>query len=456
MQRLLLVDDDSSFTSAVTPLIQHMGFEVDVASSVNEARSLLARNQYYTLFLDLMLPDGSGFDVLKSVPLDRSPDQVVFVTGHSAIQSMVEHLAGPEVTYLVKPIELSQLEAILKPKTTAAPATYERHFDVLVGESPAMQQLYEMIVKVARTRANVLIQGESGTGKELVAQAIHNASGSEGPLVAANCGAISAELIGSELFGHEKGAFTGAVGRKPGLFERANEGTLFLDEVTEMPIEQQPNLLRVLETGNVTRLGGTSEFSVSCRVVSATNRTSEEIAEGNHLREDIYFRLAVFPLQLPPLRQRREDIPLLAQAFLDQMNAEYETSYELDPATIDTLMRYDWPGNVRELRHALHRAFILSERDQKTLTLPQQLGSPFGQMQVSTENLASETTSPESMSTSPPAPQAGRTIEEMERELIGNTLDAVNGNKTKAAEMLGISLKTLYNRLNQYKQEEPA
>lgn len=446
MQRLLLVDDDSSFTSAVTPLIAHMGFEVDVAANVKEARSCLARNKYRTLLLDLMLPDGSGFDVLKSLPLDRKPDQVAFVTGHSATQSMVEHLAGPDVTYLVKPIELAQLETLLNPKTPATPTRYKRHFDVLVGESPAMQQLYDMIAKVARTQANVLIQGESGTGKELVAQAIHNASESEGPLVAANCGAISAELIGSELFGHEKGAFTGAIARKPGLFERANEGTLFLDEVTEMPIDQQPNLLRVLETGKVTRLGGTTEFNVACRVVSATNRTSEEIARGDTLREDIYFRLAVFPLQLPPLRQRREDIPLLAQAFLDQMNEEYETHYVLSPAVIDSLMRYDWPGNVRELRHALHRAVILSDRDQESLTLPQQLGSPFGQVETMQTEVAPAV----------PTLQAGQTIEEMERELIASTLDAVNGNKTQAAEMLGISLKTLYNRLNQYKQEELA
>ncbi|WP_299582622.1 sigma-54 dependent transcriptional regulator [uncultured Microbulbifer sp.] len=446
MQRVLLVDDDKDFTSAVSPLIENMGFAVDVADRVSEARSYLARNRYHTLLLDLMLPEGSGFDVLDALPLDRTPDKVAFVTGHSAIRSMVDHLAGPNMTYLVKPIEIQQLQDLLLRKRESAPATYERHFGVLVGESPAMQALYDMIGKVAQTQANVLIQGESGTGKELVAQAVHNASAAQGPLVAANCGAISAELIGSELFGHEKGAFTGAVARKPGLFERANEGTLFLDEVTEMPIDQQPNLLRVLETGKVTRLGGTTELDVSCRVVSATNRSNENIADGGHLREDIYFRLAVFPLQLPPLRDRKQDIPLLAQSFIDQMNEEYATAYALDDKILASLQSYDWPGNVRELRHTLHRAFILSDRNQNTLSLPPQLGSPFGRSATTTE----QTQSSDSSSNL----QAGTTIEAMEKRLIANTLEAVDGNKKQAADMLGISLKTLYNRLNQYKQSE--
>ncbi|GAB2878386.1 sigma-54-dependent transcriptional regulator [Microbulbifer echini] len=446
MQRVLLVDDDKDFSSAVSPLIENMGFAVDVADRVSEARSYLARNRYHTLLLDLMLPEGSGFDVLDALPLDRTPDKVAFVTGHSAIRSMVDHLAGPNMTYLVKPIEIQQLQDLLLRKRESAPATYERHFGVLVGESPAMQALYDMIGKVAQTQANVLIQGESGTGKELVAQAIHNASAAQGPLVAANCGAISAELIGSELFGHEKGAFTGAVARKPGLFERANEGTLFLDEVTEMPIDQQPNLLRVLETGKVTRLGGTTELDVSCRVVSATNRSNENIADGGHLREDIYFRLAVFPLQLPPLRDRKQDIPLLAQSFIDQMNEEYATAYALDDKILASLQSYDWPGNVRELRHTLHRAFILSDRNQNTLSLPPQLGSPFGRSATTTE----QTQSSDSSSNL----QAGTTIEAMEKRLIANTLEAVDGNKKQAADMLGISLKTLYNRLNQYKQSE--
>ncbi|MDN3641049.1 sigma-54 dependent transcriptional regulator [Simiduia curdlanivorans] len=450
MHRVLLVDDDESFTRATKALIEHLGFKVDTAGDVKSARDYLTRFKYHTLLLDLMLPEGSGFDVIEGLPIDRTPDQIAFVTGHSAIKSMVKHMAGPDVTYLIKPIDLSQLQTLLAPKKTAVDAGYEYHFGSLVGESEPMQALYEVINRVAKTGANVLIQGESGTGKELVAQAIHAASGAQGPLVAANCGAISAELIGSELFGHEKGAFTGAVARKPGLFERANHGALFLDEVTEMPLEQQPNLLRVLETGKVTRLGGTEELTVDCRVISATNRSHNELAQGQYLREDIYFRLAVFPIELPPLRQRKSDIPLLCQAFLDQLNEQHGTAFSLDQASMDTLCRYDWPGNVRELRHALHRAFILSDQANPHLSLPAQLGSPFANSAARNTNADTE---PREEQTGGSDLAVGTTIEAMERELINNTLAAVDGDKPKAAELLGISLKTLYNRLKQYKQE---
>jgi DNA-binding NtrC family response regulator len=296
-----------------------------------------------------------------------------------------------------------------------------------------------MIERVAGSSANVLIQGQSGTGKELVARAIHNATGCEGPFVAANCGAIPTELIASELFGHEKGAFTGANARKIGLFERAHGGTLFLDEVTEMPLDLQPNLLRALETGTITRVGGTEEIEVKCRVLSATNRTRDELATKQYLREDIYFRLAVFPLELPPLQQRKEDIPLLAQSFLEEFNQEQNTAYQLDEASMARLEQYSWPGNVRELRHAIQRAHILTSPDSEILLLPDDLGSPF----------ASETKQPGAL-------QAGQTIEEVQRQLILETLKATAGNKPDAADMLGISLKTLYNRLNQYEQAADA
>ncbi|WP_439134993.1 sigma-54-dependent transcriptional regulator [Pseudomaricurvus sp.] len=442
MQKVLLVDDDESFVQATQALLQNLGHEVDVAHSVTTAKTALSRQKYNTLLLDLMLPDGSGFDILNALPIDRTPSRIAFVTGHSAIKSIIKSMAGPGVSYLLKPVTLEQLEHLVGSSTpsSASRVSYTRHYGVLVGESEPMQTLYRHIDKVAQTQANVFIQGESGTGKELIASAIHAASQAQGPLVSANCGAITKDLIGSELFGHEKGAFTGAIARKPGLFERANHGTLFLDEITEMDIDQQPNLLRVLETGLVTRLGGSEEMPVACRVVSATNRTAEELAEGHFLREDIYFRLAVFPLQLPPLRERREDIPLLCQAFLDDFNEEYSTHLTLDDETLNTLTGYNWPGNVRELRHALHRAVILADKDQTTLTLPDNLGSPFGK--------------PVEQSSDKGNLQPGKTIESMEKELISMTLDSVDGDKPKAADMLGISLKTLYNRLNQYKERE--
>lgn len=444
LQKVLLVDDDDSFTQATQMLLEGLGHQVDTAGCVESAKAQLARQKYHTLLLDLMLPDGSGFDILNGLPLDRTPENIAFVTGHSAIKSIIKSMTGPGVSYLLKPVTLQQLEQLVSSASTrAAPKiSYTRHFGVLVGESEPMQTLYRHIEKVAQTHANVLIQGESGTGKELIAKAIHNASAAEGPLVTANCGAISSELIGSELFGHEKGAFTGAVAQKPGLFEQSNHGTLFLDEITEMPMDLQPNLLRVLETNRVTRVGGTSELPVNCRVISATNRSHAELAEGHYLREDIYFRLAVFPLQLPPLRERKEDIALLCQAFLDDFNGEYDTHFTLDDAALNTLCTYSWPGNVRELRHALHRAVILSDNDQTYLTLPENFGSPFGRQADVNPSVTNNI-------------QPGTTIEDMEQQLITMTLESVNGDKPKTADMLGISLKTLYNRLNQYKEKEP-
>lgn len=296
-----------------------------------------------------------------------------------------------------------------------------------------MAELYKLIERVSRTKANVMLLGESGAGKEVVAAAIHAASQSDGPYIATNCGAFSKELIGSELFGHEKGAFTGAVGKKEGVFEQAEGGTLFLDEITEMPIDMQPNLLRVLENKVVIRLGGTKTIPVNCRVVSATNRKMEEIAESKVLREDIYFRLAVFPITIPPLRERREDIALLATYFIDEFNKDNGTHFEWEESQLDTLTAYDWPGNVRELRHFVHRAGIMSDPDKSEIELPKTIESPFAKKQSTAPSLA-----------------AGRTIEDVEKELIYATLEKVNGNKTLAADMLGISTKTLYNRLHTY------
>jgi DNA-binding NtrC family response regulator len=339
--------------------------------------------------------------------------------------------------YLVKPLEREDIEKALTRKSnikkSSKPSTIKRHFDCLIGESPAMQALYLMIERVANTSANVMLMGESGVGKEVVATAIHKASQAQGQLVTTNCGALSKELIGSELFGHEKGAFTGAIAKKEGVFERAQNGTLFLDEVTEMPIDMQPNLLRVLESKKVTKVGGITEIPVNCRVVSATNRSMESIAQDNVIREDIYFRLAVFPIQIPSLRERKEDIPLLANAFLEELNAENGCRYVWTDAQIERLKAFDWPGNVRELRHSVHRAFIMSDPNSDQIQLPNSFESPFSSVKKSTNNVA-----------------PGQTIEDVEKELIRITLENVNGNKTVAAEMLGISTKTLYNRLHAY------
>ncbi|GAB56540.1 transcriptional regulatory protein zraR [Glaciecola punicea ACAM 611] len=446
MKSVLLIDDDPEFTQVASHIIEFLGHIVSVAESVEEAKQWLQNNEFDHLLIDFMLPDGSGLHVYEALKNKARMPRVTFITGNPQIKSAINHIAGPGVNYLMKPIEREDLESVLTPKkhartkapikTTSTPpknALPNLHFGCLMGESALMKTLYKMIERVAPSHANVMLMGESGVGKELVAEAIHNASLSQGDLIATNCGGLSKELIGSELFGHEKGAFTGAIGQKKGVFERASGGSLFLDEVTEMPIDMQPNLLRVLETKRVNRVGGTQEILVNCRIISATNRTLDQIANEHILREDIYFRLAVFPIEIPPLRKRKDDISLLANAFLTQLNTEHNEHFVLSPAQIDILTSHDWPGNVRELRHSLHRAFIMSEPGSKTLELPSTFDSPFSQK-----------------SHKPSVMSAGNTIEEVEKSLIYATLDEVGGNKTTAAEMLGISTKTLYNRLHAY------
>ena len=298
-----------------------------------------------------------------------------------------------------------------------------------------MHELYRMIERVGETSANVLLMGESGAGKEVVANAIHYAAKTAGQFVATNCGALTNDLISSELFGHEKGAFTGAVSAKAGVFEQAKEGTLFLDEVTEMPIEHQPTLLRALETNSIVRVGGVKQIPINCRVVSATNRTEAELAEKQVLREDIYFRLAVFPIKVPALRERKDDIELLARLFLSQLNEQNGTQRLINDQQLERLVQYDWPGNVRELKHAIHRAFIMVDPASQLITLPDDFSSPFSKKSTSSTNHVMA---------------AGYTIESVEKELILVTLKELKGDKPQAAKMLGISLKTLYNRINKY------
>jgi len=433
---VLLVDDDKRFLDATVQLLSLLGHNVTAADSVAQARDLISKNVYTHLILDLILPDGSGLHLLEVLPA-QNKTKITFITGHPSIKFIVKKLYGSNISYLIKPIDLQQLESLFEVNTPvpAKPdSSNNLHFNYLIGESAPMKYLYEMIERVAATKANVLLLGESGVGKEMVAEAIHYASQAEGRYVAANCGAFSRELINSELFGHEKGAFTGATHRKTGVFEQANKGTLFLDEITEMPLDLQPNLLRALETQKVTRLGATTSVDVECRVVSATNRTEQDIAVSGCLREDLYFRLAVFPIYIPPLRTRKEDIPLLVQYFLAGFNQEYGGEISINDISMKRLMDYDWPGNVRELRHAIHRAYIMADQHQKLLVLPENLTSPFSK--IAHQHQAGI--------------RVGKTVEEVERELIESTLEHFDGDKKQAADILGISLKTLYNRLNSY------
>jgi DNA-binding NtrC family response regulator len=302
----------------------------------------------------------------------------------------------------------------------------------MVGASDVMQRAYDLIVRVAPTASTVLIVGETGTGKELVAETIHQLSRrSSEPFLPINCGAVSATLIESELFGHERGSFTGAERRYKGIFERAHGGTLFLDEITEMPMELQVRLLRVLETGSVTRVGGDQPIAADVRVLAATNREPGKAVHDGKLREDLLYRLNVFPIEVPPLRERDGDIALLAQHFLEQLNKSAGTAKSLTPAALEQLEKYPWPGNVRELKNAIERAHIIATDRIDAESLPLR---------------ASATAATEPAAALP----VGSSIAEVEQQLIVATMERCGGNKTKAAEILGISLKTLYNKLSGY------
>ena len=307
-------------------------------------------------------------------------------------------------------------------------------FGALYGESKPMQRLFELIARVAPTRASVIISGESGTGKEAVARAIHDMSKQNGkPFIAVNCGAIPANLIEAELFGHERGSFTGAVRMHKGCFERAAGGTLFLDEVTEMPQDMQVKLLRVLETGRFCRIGGDQEIEASVRIIAATNRCPPIAVETGQLRADLLYRLAVFPIEVPALRDRGNDIDLLAQLFLDQLNAEDRAQKKFSAASRRFLREHRWPGNVRELKNVVQRAYILAD-------------------EVLDVSAAAGPTKPAAIDGDCVAVLLGSKLADAERSLIFATLDRCRGNKTRAAQVLGVSLKTLYNRLNEYRK----
>ena len=448
MPHALLIDDDPTVLSAFAELIAHEGFKTSTAGTLAEARALISEESVIDVVLcDLFLPDGSGMDLLKEL---QGSTQVILITGHASIDTAVEALRMGVSDYLTKPIDIARLKAvlanILRTQHLQAEIGNLRgelrklgHFGQLIGASPAMQTIYDMISRVAPTEATVLLTGESGTGKEVVAQTVHDLSRrSQEPFLPLNCGAVSPNLIETELFGHERGSFTGADRLHKGYFERASGGTLFLDEITEMPFELQVKLLRVLETGTVIRIGGEKPIPVDVRVIAATNRRPEEAVAQGKLREDLLYRLRVFPLDLPPLRERGDDIERLADHFLQLLNKEHGTQKTFARATLQRFRGHNWPGNVRELKNLVHRAFILSDAEIAPTCLPPQL-----------EVEASEDPSQTRLHFT-----VGIPLAEADRRLILATLDEYGGDKRKAAAVLGISLKTLYNRLNEYRVEE--
>jgi DNA-binding NtrC family response regulator len=439
----LLVEDDKPSLVALEKLVQAQGFDTIPVRTLEQARKEIEGRPLDLAILDLDLPDGSGMDLIEQ--LDRGlQTEIIIVTGHGSIDSAVEALHSGVVDYLTKPLDVQRFERVLASiKRTLAlhrEVTQLREnlrrmgrFDQLVGSSPAMQVVYDLITKVAPSPTTVLITGETGTGKDAIAETIHRMSRrAEAPFVAVNCGAIQPNLIESELFGHEPGSFTGATKMRRGLFEQADGGTLFLDEITEMPLDLQVKLLRVLERKEIYRVGGEKAIKTDVRLLAATNRSPEKAVEDGKLREDLFYRLKVFPIHVPPLRERDNDVELLAGYFLSRLNEEASESKKFEPAALDRLRTHDWPGNVREVRNVVERAFILS-------------GDRITADVVQVESAG------EGPSAGPGlAVQVGMSIAAVEKRLILATLEDMGGNKVRAAETLGISLKTLYNRLNSY------
>lgn len=373
MRDILIVDDDLATSAGLADVVESWGFEPQTAATLEAARAAIANRVPDLVILDLQLPDGSGIDLLSEVKSDLPDLPVVMLTGHATVDTAVRALKKGAEDFATKPVDLVRLKVTLetvREKSDLRREVLELRRELqklgtmgrLVGKSTAMLSLYREIELVARTDASVLIVGESGTGKEVVASTIHELSRrKQRPFVAFNCGAISATLIESEIFGHEKGAFTSADKRRIGYFESAHGGSVFLDEITEMPADLQVKLLRVLEESKFRRVGGNEEIELDARILAATNRDPELAIRDGRLRQDLYYRLNVFPLAIPPLRERKEDIPLLAARFLEAFaKADSAQPPAIESGFLEALDAWDWPGNVRELRNVVQRAWIVS------------------------------------------------------------------------------------------------
>ncbi|HET7496905.1 MAG TPA: sigma-54 dependent transcriptional regulator [Candidatus Eisenbacteria bacterium] len=441
----LVVDDEPNSLSALAELVESEGFATVTAGTLADARSRLSQTPPDVVLVDLMLPDGSGLDLFAELdPTHRT--EVILITGNATVDSAVAALRTGVLDYLTKPVDFRRLKTVLQNVSRTLALKEEigtlrdelrqlGRFGRLIGNSSAMQKVYDLIVRVSPTDATVLLVGLSGTGKEEVAATIHEVGRrKKQPFLPLNCGAVPPNLMESELFGHERGSFTGAAQMHRGYFERASGGTLFLDEITEMPLDLQVKLLRVLETGTIMRVGGDGLIEVDVRVIAASNRSPEAAVKEGKFREDLLYRLNVFPITLPPLKERNGDIELLAEHFLAQINREEGSTKRFSPNARRRMAAYAWPGNVRELKNLIRREYIMSDEVIEMDALPT---NPVAAVAAADGG-------------TPDAIKVGMSLSDIERYFILATLEQYGGDKRKAAEVLGISLKTMYNRLNNY------
>lgn len=470
INNILVADDEESMRWVLSKALKKKGFSVDLARDGDEALRYIKTNTYDLAILDIKMPGLSGLELLDRVRELKSDLLVVIMTAEASMKNAVEAMKRGAYDYLTKPFDLDVIDAIIEKVNRAREMTSQVTFlkeelkdryqleKTIIGNSPAMREIYKTIGKVAPSDVTVLVQGESGTGKELIARAIHFNSKRLGkPFIALNCAAIPKELLESELFGFEKGAFTGATERKLGKFEQANGGTIFLDEIGDMPIDLQAKILRVLQEKEVTRTGGNQSISVDVRIVAATNQDLEESVRRKVFREDLYYRLNVIPLQLVPLRERNEDIPLLVEYFLAKICAELEVPVKrCSPEALRLLTGYGWPGNVRELENTIKRAVILSSDPLLTVADFPGLRVQKGGELVQSEELSLEGivdiklrgsfTNMEKMESGDVYTMV---LEQVERPLIRFVLEKTRGNQVRAADILGINRNTLRKKITE-------
>lgn len=452
MQKILIIDDHKPTLEAMSDALESQGYNIVSKSSGKEAIELIKGNNYDLILTDLKMPDIDGMEILKAVRDMNLETQVILITGHGTIDNAVEAMRAGATDYITKPIKVIELrekvkkifenqaikqqnELLQNQNIVLQRQINERYgFSNIIGSSEAMRKIFTQLKLVSPTKANIHIYGETGTGKELIAHAIHgNSPRKDKPFIPINCAAISSSLLESELFGHEKGSFTGAIRQRQGAFELANEGTLLLDEVSEMNTETQAKFLRVIEEQQFWRLGGTSPIRVDVRIISSTNKNLADEVENGRFREDLYYRLKVVTINLPPLRERKDDIPLLVDAFIREFSQKNDKKINgIDKSALDRLINYNWPGNVRELHNCIEVMIVMAQSDMlKYDDLPIEIK----EKQMSANNFII---------------QSEMSIEDLEREAIKQALKSTNGNRKQASDILKISLRTLQRKIKEY------
>jgi DNA-binding NtrC family response regulator len=433
--RILVVDDEKNQREIYRLILEDAGYEVSTAQGGEQALRLIKESRFDLVLTDYKMTGMDGLSLLGELTKQDPSIIVILMTAHGSVESVKEALRGGAFDYLEKPVDRDQLLKVIDEALSQLRAVDDR----IIGQSEQIEKIKKMIVKVAGSSSTVLLRGESGTGKELAARAIHRASPRRDEIFqAVNCAAFNENLLESELFGHERGAFTGAHAQKKGLFEIADRGTLFLDEIGDLSVAMQAKLLRALQEKEIMRVGGTKPIKVDVRVIAATNRDLESMVKDGRFREDLYYRINVLPITIPPLRQRREDIPLLADYFIKKHGSGRRIK-GLAPAARNLIMDYPWPGNVRQLESAIERAILLCEGDQ-----------------IDVEDLPLEIRQPAAVSNHTfKLPPEGISFEELEKSLIIQAMEQTNWNITKASRLLGLSFRTLQYRLEKFGIKRP-